>query len=94
MVVQTVASGYPLRESLGSLTLVVYSFTSVADTDTFDCGMTTNVLSFWSQTNGNPVTQGSAGVGVTYSSSTGTGTFTLYPGENSLGLLLFVIARI
>ncbi len=94
MAVQTVASGYPIRESLGSLTLIIYSFTSVADADTFDCGMGTNVLSFWGVTNGNPVTQASAGNALTYSASTGTGTFTFYPGENSLPLLVFVLARI
>lgn len=94
MAVQTVASGYPLRENIGSLTLVIYSFTSVADADTFDCGMASNVVSFWAQTSGNPVTQTSAGNGVTYSATTGTGVFTFYPGENSLGILLFILARI
>lgn len=94
MAVQTVASGYPLRENLGSLTLIVYKFTSVADADTFDCGMATNVLSFWGQTNGNPVTQGSSGNAFTYTAGTGTGTFTFYPGEDSLPFLLFVLARI
>lgn len=94
MAVQTVATNYPLRLNMGSSTLVIYSFTSVADADTFDCGMGTNVVSFWAQTNGNPATQTSAGNGTTYSASTGTGTFTFYPGENSLGLLLFVVATI
>lgn len=88
MAVQTAAT--TLRESVGSLTLMVYTFTSVADTDTFASGLSTNVVAFWAGTDGNPSTQASAGNGVTNSS----GTFTFYPGENSLGLDLFVLARI
>lgn len=87
MAAQTAAS--VIRESLGSVTLLVYTFTSVADGDTFASGLGTNVVSFQGQTNGNPVTQASAGNGVTNSS----GNFTFYPGEDSLGLILWVLAR-
>ena len=79
-----------IRESLGSLTLMVYTFTSVLDADTFASGLGTNVVTFMAFTNGNPSTQASAGVGVTNSS----GTFTFYPGEDSLGLILWVLARV
>lgn len=79
-----------IRESLGSLTLIIYTFTSVADGDTFASGMGMNILSFQGQVNGNTVTQASAGINLTNSS----GSFTFYPGEDSLPLILWVLARI
>lgn len=79
------------RENLGSLTLIIYTFTSVSDADTYATGMGTNIFSFQIQTNGNPVTQASAGNGATVDSS---GIFTFYPGENSLPLILWVLARV
>lgn len=88
MAAQTAAT--VTRESLGSLTLMMYTFTSVADADTFASGLSTNVVNYWGLTQGNPVTQASAGMSVTNSS----GTFTLYPGEDSLAATLFVLARI
>lgn len=78
------------RESSGSTTLVVYTFTSVADGDTFASGLGTNVVTFNYVVNGNPVTQASAGAGITNSS----GNFTFYPGEDSLGGILQVWARV
>lgn len=76
------------RESAGSMTFYAFTFTSVADGDTFASGLSTNVLTFNAVTNGNPSTQASAGIGITNSS----GTFTLYPGEDSLGAILQVWA--
>ena len=78
------------RESLGSLTLMMYTFTSVADGDTFASGLGTNVVNYWAQTQANTVTQASAGFNLTNSS----GIFTFYPGEDSLAATLFVLARI
>lgn len=78
------------RESSGSTTLIVYTFTSVADSDTFVSGLGTNVVTFNYVVNGNPVTQASAGAGVTNSS----GTFSFFPGEDSLAGILQVWARI
>lgn len=77
-----------LRESLGSLTLHVFTFTTVADADTFASGLP-NVFAFWAEITANPSTQASAG----YAVSNSSGTFTLYPGEDSLSATLFVLAR-
>lgn len=88
MAVQTAAT--TTRENSGSTTLIVFTFTSVADTDTFVSGLGTNVVTFNYVVNGNPATQASAGAGVTNSS----GTFTFYPGEDNLAGILQVWARI
>lgn len=88
MAVQTAAT--TIRENLGSVTLLIFNFTSVADGDTFASGLGSNIVGFWAGTDGNPVTQASAGNGVTNSS----GNFSFFPGENSLGLDLFVLARV
>lgn len=86
MAAQTAAS--VVRDSAGSLTVHKFTFTSVADSDTFASGLP-NVVNFIAQGNGNPATQASAGVDVTQSS----GTFTFYPGEDSLGLILTTWSR-
>ena len=78
------------RESVGSLTLMIYTFTTVADADTFASGLGGNVFSYWAQTQANTATQASAGFNLTNSA----GTFTLYPGEDSLAASLFVLATI
>ena len=83
----TAAATY--RESSGSTTLHIYTFTSIADTDTFASGLGTNVLAHWFQGTGNPSTQTSAGCNVANSS----GTFTFYPSEDSLAGTLFVLAK-
>lgn len=88
MAAQTAAT--TRRESAGSLTLMIYTFTSVADADTFASGLGSNVVSYMAQTTGNPSTQASAGNSV----SNSAGTFTFYPGEDSLGLILWVLATI
>ena len=87
MAAQTAAT--ILRESVGSLTLHIFTFTSVVDADTFASGLGTNIVSFWGFGANNPATQASAGFNCTNSS----GTFTLYPGEDSLAATLFVLAR-
>lgn len=88
MAAQTAAT--TTRESLGSLTLLMFTFTSVLDADTFASGLGTNVVNYWASGQGNPGTQASAGFNVTNSS----GTFTFYPGEDSLAATLFVLARV
>ena len=87
MAAQTAAT--TLRESVGSLTLHIFTFTSVADADTFDSGLSTNVVAHWLAETSNVSTQASAG-GAAVNAS---GTFTFYPGENSNSWTLFVIAR-
>ena len=63
----------------------VFKFASVDDGDTFVGPSTPKA--FWASSTANQSTQGSAGVNVAESS----GTYTLYPGENSLTCTLFVI---
>lgn len=93
MAALTVASGYPIRESFGSLTFYIFRFSSVADADTFASGLGANVVAFWLTLRDNPATQASAGAAATYSATTSGGTFTLYPGEDSLINELYVLAR-
>lgn len=88
MAVQTAATVQ--RESLGSLTLIIFTFTSVLDSDTFVSGLGTNIVNYWMQMQSNPVTQASAGYALTNSS----GTFTFYPGEDSNAASLFVLAKV
>lgn len=87
MAVQTAAT--TLRESLGSLTLMVFTFTSVNTGDTFDSGLGTNIFHSWGQ--GTSITtQASAGFVFTRSA----GVYTLKPGEDGNSLILFVLARV
>lgn len=81
-----------VRESLGSVTMMVYKFSSIADGDTFASALGTNVIDpcYWLVGQGNPATQASSGRDCTNSS----GNFTFYPGEDSLQGSLFVLARI
>lgn len=80
------------RENLGSLTLMMYTFSTIADSDTFASGLSTNVITggFWLAGQGNPATQSSSGRDCTNSS----GNFTFYPGEDGLAATLFALARI
>jgi hypothetical protein len=71
-------------ESAGSLTRLIFTFTTVSDGDTFASGLGTRVASYNYQMTGNPATQASAGASLTNSS----GTFTFYPGEDALGAVL------
>lgn len=87
MAAQTAAT--TVRESLGSLTLLIFTFTSVATGDTFASGLSTNVIGFWAQ--GTSITtQTSAGEVV----SNASGTFTLKPGEDANTMTLYVLARV
>lgn len=86
MAAQTAAT--TIRENVGSLTLYVFTFTSVVTGDTFASGLSTNVVSQWYQMT-SITTQASAGSSVSNSS----GTFTLKPGEDSNSGILFVLAR-
>lgn len=87
MAAQTAAS--TVRTNLGAVTLLVYTFTSVATGDTFNTGLGTNLLWVWGQT-GSITTQASAGVVISNSS----GTLTLKPGEDSNSLTVFCLANV
>lgn len=76
------------RVSLGSGTLVVATFTTCSDGDTWASGVSA-ITAKWIDMNGNPSTQASAGYGSTFSG----GTFTFYPGENSLAFGLHFIVE-
>ena len=79
----TVATGYPLRESAGSLTLFIVKGTSVADGDTYASGLGVNLVGYWASGEANE-TAGEEGINLANSSGTltiglkTTGTVTLY----------------
>ncbi len=87
MAVQTAAT--TLRENVGSLTIIAFTFTSVNSGDTFDSGLGTNIWHSWAQS-GSQTTQASAGVNFSRSS----GVYTLKPGEDGNAMALFVLARV
>lgn len=70
----TVATNYPRRESLGSLTLHIVNSASVAEGDTYASGLGTNVVGYWANAVTDESTAGDEGVNVANSS----GTFTFY----------------
>lgn len=74
------------KVSLGSANLVVATFSTCADGDTWASGMA-SIVTKWVDMNGNPSTQASAGFASTFSG----GTFTFYPGEDSLAFRLMAI---
>jgi hypothetical protein len=76
------------RVSLGSANLVVATFTTVSDGDTRASGIGA-IAGKWMDMNANPTTQASAGFASTFSA----GTFTFYPGENSLAFTLYAIVE-
>jgi len=74
------------RESVGSLTLHIVTFSSVADTNTYASGLA-NVVSFWASGTADE-TAGEEGVNVSESS----GTFTF--GLKTTGIVrLFILSR-
>lgn len=79
-----------IRESLGSVTLMIYRFSSVVDADTFVSGLGTNVVgnAYWANAEADE-TAGDEGVNVTNSS----GTFTLNL-KTTGAVTLFVLARV
>lgn len=81
-----------VRESLGSLTLLIASFSAgtADDGDTWTTGLGTNVVGFWSQDTENPTTQASVGVAITCD----VNVFTFYPAEDNKAFDVFVLTRI
>ena len=76
------------RESLGSLTLHIFNFSSIADADTYDTGLGTNVVGYWANGQTNESTAGDEGVAV--SNSSGTMTIAL---KTTGAVNLYVLAR-
>ena len=83
----TVATGYPLRESCGSLTLHIVKSTA-DDGDTFASGLGSNVVGYWANSETNE-TAGEEGVNVTNSS----GTFTLGLKTAASTVTLYILSR-
>ena len=75
-----------VRVNLGSANLVVASFTTVTDGDTWASGIP-SIVGKWMDDNSNPATQASVGVASTFSA----GTFTFYPAEDGTPCTLFVV---
>lgn len=76
------------KVNMGSDSLVIATFTTVSDGDTWASGVSA-IVSKWVDMNGNPTTQASAGFASTFSA----GTFTFYPGENALPFTLYFIVE-
>jgi hypothetical protein len=74
------------RISLGSATMVVATFSTVSDGDTWASGIPA-IATKWCDMNANPTTQASAGFASTFSG----GTFTFYPGEDAFAFRLHAI---
>lgn len=96
MAALTPTSPTPIRENVGSLTLLVVEFASVnggsSTGDTWTSGLGTNVVNFWCQDKTIQSTQTTAGCNVSYASA--TGIFTLNPEVNGDAVTLFVLARV
>lgn len=69
MAAATVTSGYPLRESVGSLTLFIWKLSACADTNTLATGLGVNLIGAWANSEGDE-TAGEEGVNVVNSSGT------------------------
>lgn len=72
--------------SAGDLSLKIAKFSSIDDADTYDSGLGSNVVAYYYQVTADPTTNTSAGCNVAESS----GTFTFYPGVDSLTGTLFI----
>lgn len=80
------------RGAIGDSTLIVVELpNTMDDTNTWDSGLGTRVISYWTADNDNPSTQGSVGIAAVYASGTGGGTFTFYPAEDNKGGYLFIM---
>lgn len=82
------ATGYPIRESSGSLTMHIVNSASVADGDTYASGLGTNVVGFWANGATDEGTAGDEGINVANSS----GTFTFYL-KTTGAVTLYILSR-
>ena len=78
------------RDSVGSLTLHVFNFSSVTTGDTFASGLGASVIGYWAQDTTSAGT-GSNPCGAVATNSSGTFTFTGM--LSSTAVTLFVVAR-
>jgi len=75
-----------VRVNLGSANMVVATFTTVSDGDTWASGIA-SIVGKWVDCNSNPSTQASAGMASVFSA----GTFTFYPGEDAIAFTLYAV---
>jgi len=75
------------KENLGSLNLIMSTFTDIDDADTYVSGLDA-VVDQWFNRTDDP-TQGTEGVGVSESS----GTFTFNAGEDNITGILFILTK-
>lgn len=80
-----------IRESLGSLTLHIATFSTndIDDADTWTSGIN-GVLTAWCNGTDDPTTQASNGIDVGF---TAAGVFTFYAGESNRTGVLHVLSR-
>ena len=77
--------------AMGDATLIeVLLPDTMDDTNTWDSGLGTRVISYWTSDTDNPSTQASVGIAAAYASGTGGGTFTFYPAEDNKGGYLYI----
>lgn len=77
-----------VRENLGSINLIVATFTTASDGDTWASGIK-SIVGKWTEHNANPTTQTSVGVASVLDTSTGTVTF--YPAEDGAAFRFFAL---
>ncbi len=77
----------PARHSVGDMTMLMVTFSSVADANTYASGLP-NVLGFWANDATDPATTSDVGVNVSESS----GTFTFNLKTTSTDLVLYILS--
>lgn len=77
------------RVNMGDHNLLILSFATSDDADTFDGTGIKGIVRFWTQDTDNPTLQGSVGVAVQESA----GTFTFFPAENAKSFDLYIMIK-
>ena len=77
----------------GDLTLLIVTLpNTMDDTNTWDSGLGTRVVDYWTTDTDDPTTQGSVGIAAEYSATAGSpaGRFTFHPAEDNKSGYLFI----
>ena len=86
----TADTGYPIRESVGSLTMLIYSAAGVTDTSTLSLtGF--DAVAWWASCKGNPGA-GEEGANLYHTASATGSTITVYLSTTS-DMMLYVLGR-
>ena len=78
-----------VRESLGSLTLIIAKFSGVVTGDTWVSGLGSSPVAFWTTATTAPGTQTNCGT----MASLSAGTFTMIPDEDTQDMTLFALCK-